>query len=500
MRKTTWFTALLGAGAFIACSAPGAGGEDTPPVNGVDETDAGGSAPDALGTSSGGSSGTPTPTNADVKLSSATAQVVGRNGEDLRIVASGTDGRKLTASATVKVVDAAGQPVIALDTDWDGEPDSAERRFRFDKSTIGKSKFTGIITVPGMIAAAPTAAKVIVTLEDDTGARSTSITADIAAQPVRSELDACDPDKIADRCLAGMSCSGTPSTCHAAVAPAFTQTAYFGGESPRMLFRGSEPDEDVKRIEVEFLDANGNGTSVSIDGDGSDAAPGFTLDARSSATGSDFVLVTRPVKSFAQKVPKIAATVSDELGNASARTIISLSTPPSRAVGQACDWAGFDACTSGNVCAPGIAGEANVCASEQSVRTSKCGAAQKLDPAAGKTRTFGWATGVSLWDPPTGCTNAEATGRPEGAVALHLKTAAKTLTITTALPETAFDTVVYLVPACDASSAKAFGCNDDTKGFSSTLTLTNVPAGDYTIIVDSVHTRGGRYGISVSVE
>jgi len=90
-------------------------------------------------------------------------------------------------------------------------------------------------------------------------------------------------------------------------------------------------------------------------------------------------------------------------------------------------------------------------------------------------------------------------GRPEGVARLHLAKAASTLTITTALPETTSDTILYLLPACAAADATPLGCNDDATGFSSTLTLTNVPAGDYAIVVDMAQPAGGRFGVQVSV-
>jgi len=72
------------------------------------------------------------------------------------------------------------------------------------------------------------------------------------------------------------------------------------------------------------------------------------------------------------------------------------------------------------------------------------------------------------------------------------------LTVSTATPETDFDTVLYVLPACASSSSQALGCNDDTQGYSSTVTLTNVPAGTYVVVVDSASSRTGHFGLSVS--
>ena len=269
-----------------------------------------------------------------------------------------------------------------------------------------------------------------------------------------------------------------------------------------MLFAGTDPDQDVKQISVEFLDANGSPTSVNL---GTKDDPvmnsGILLDATSSmAGGSSFFFSNPPSVGFDSLVPKIAATVSDGAGNASSRVVVAATSVPTRAAGDACDWAGFDACAAGNACAPGIAGAANVCIAKASLVTAKCGGAPQIDPSKGATKAFGASGGVSLWDAPAGCVPNDAVGRPEGVVRLHLGAAVANLVITTAVSETDHDTAVYLLPGCAATSATALGCNDDTTGFSSTLSLKNVAAGDYTIVVESVSTRGGRFGVSVEAK
>jgi len=501
--KKTILLALLGAGAVLACNPPGeSGGEEAPggAAGGGGDTGTPAAPPGGGGGSSSGSG--PSSPPSDVALTSASASASGRAGDAVRIVVKGTDSSARTTSAIVKTLDAAGKPVEALDTDWDGLPDAAERRFRFDGSTLGKTKFTGAITIPGVLATSPTIAKVEVTLVDDAGTRAKPSTIDVAAQPVRGEGEACDPAKFADRCQAGMSCGGTPASCRPGVAPELTQAAYVGGARPRMIFRGTEPDEDVKSIAVEFLDGAGNPQSVNLSGDDENPefSSGVVLDATRSARDAEFVVQSTPVVGFDAKVPKIGVTVSDHYGHTSARTVVSVAPAAVRAIGQACDWAGFDACTSGSVCAPGTPTGTNTCTSTATVRAGKCADGPLLDPAKGATRAFGRASGASLWDAPVGCVPSEAVERPEAAVRLHLAAPAKKLVLTTALPETTFDTVLYLVPGCPASASAALGCNDDTQGFSSTITLTNVPAGDYTVIVDSISREGGRFGVSVTTE
>jgi hypothetical protein len=85
-----------------------------------------------------------------------------------------------------------------------------------------------------------------------------------------------------------------------------------------------------------------------------------------------------------------------------------------------------------------------------------------------------------------------------------LSEAAKHLVVTTALPETRIDTVLYMiantVPNCGNPVNPTTICNDDVHGYSSTISATNVPAGDYIVIVDSAGEAGGSYGLSVTVD
>ena len=109
----------------------------------------------------------------------------------------------------------------------------------------------------------------------------------------------------------------------------------------------------------------------------------------------------------------------------------------------------------------------------------------------------GHARGVSLWDPPAECLAASALGRPEGLVRLHLAAPMASLTISTAVEETNFDTALYLLPGAGDSEDSPLGCNDDATGSASTLTVENLPAGDYTIVVDSKSMTGGRFGVKL---
>jgi hypothetical protein len=503
MKRTWW--ALLGALVSTACSSSGdssdAASSSSPDASSSPATDADGG---ASGPAGEGSTAPPDnhPIAKNLALSAVSFKNVGRYGEALRVAVKGADTGKQTSAMFVRFVDSADQPVIALDTDWDGAPDAAERRFHFDTSTLGQASFIGSVVIQGVFSPSSKIAKVIVSLVDEAGGRSASMAQAITLQATRAEGEACDPNKVVDRCADGLGCGGAPSsTCLAGVAPVVSRIGYFGGNAPRMVFQGSEPDEDIDEVAIEFLDAAGNPKSVNL---GTDDDPsmgsGLTLDAKLGVEGTSFSVVSTPIKGFEQQAPKIAATVSDGHGHRSTRAVAAASSMPVRGVGQVCDWAGFDACSAGNVCSPGLPTTENKCASAAPLRASRCSAGPILEPSKGIKQAFGTTAGASLWDAPSGCVGNDATGRPESTVRLRLATAAPTLVITTALPETDFDTAVYLLPGCPASSAAALGCNDDERGTSSTLTLKNVPAGDYTIVVESVKPRAGRFGVSVEVK
>ncbi|MBX3209340.1 MAG: hypothetical protein KF764_30180 [Labilithrix sp.] len=495
--KKRLLSLVLSATAVVACSSSSSSRDEAPgdDVN-VD-------APDEDADEPGGEPGAGEPGSAAAPaVASASFRNVGRRGENIVIRIAGADAAMRTSAAHVRFTDAADAPVKALDTDWDGVADAAESTFHFDASTLGSASFEGTITIPSAFSPTSKIKKAFVALENESGTRSTEIAATMTFQALKVDNEPCDPDKIESRCEAGLACSGTPAICQPGSAPALSKVGYFGGASPKMVFRGEEPDEDIASVSVEFLDNANNAKSVLLTGEGQDAtsASFIRVDAEGSAFGTTFFVEAFPASSFVSQVPKIAATAVDRVGRTSSRVITPLATLPVRSLGQVCDADGFDTCAASAVCFPGVRSEKNICKAASTTRTQKCKDGPALDPAKGVTRAYGTVSGVSLWDAPTGCVPNDATGRPEAAIQLHLAAAAPSLTITTALPETTFDTAIYVIPACASSSAGALGCNDDMKGFASELTLKNVPAGDYTVVVESVQMRGGRFGVAVSLD
>jgi hypothetical protein len=108
----------------------------------------------------------------------------------------------------------------------------------------------------------------------------------------------------------------------------------------------------------------------------------------------------------------------------------------------------------------------------------------------------GTVSGMSLWDPPAGCVSDTARPTSDTMVLLYLPKTARVLTLTTQDAHTDFDTVMYLVKGCPDDSRLSLACNDDQPGPSSSLTFTNLSAGEYRVIIDSLTRRGGSFALS----
>jgi hypothetical protein len=425
-----------------------------------------------------------------------TLRNIGRNGQTLQLTVKGSDASEVTTEAYVQLASASGTPVIAFDTNWDGVADSADQLLHFDTSTLGEATFTGTITLPGLFATDGSIASASVSLSNIYGTRSEAATASIATQTVAQSGEACDASEVASRCVEGLACAGQPAACQMAAAPSLTQVAYYEGVTPTEVFAGSAPAEDLASIQVAFEDAAGNAVSVDL-GSGT-AVSTFTLDAR-GAEGQSFSFVNSPAPTFAQAVAKITATAYDALGNSGPAAVATLSMQPLSANGQSCDANGLIGCYQGSACSPGLTGSKNLCGGIPSLQSAKC--AEAAPPATeGILAAWGVNQGVSLWDPPAGCVFASEMNRPETVIALKLTKAVGTLTLSTVQPETNFDTVLYVLPSCATSSSTALGCNDDSVGFASTLTLENVAAGTYYVVVDSATADGGQFGLSIAAQ
>jgi hypothetical protein len=329
-------------------------------------------------------------------------------------------------------------------------------------------------------------------------------------QEVRHLDETCDPTNRTDRCDLGISCATTTKKCKAGVAPTLDKVAYLrevGG--PVLLSAGKDLDDDLASLQLRFYKPVPGGEApvvVDLDNDGNPDSDRFDIDLDQVSAFGDYFVRNQSAEGFDVEVPRIKVTALDSTGQASREVTANIATRTLVGKNGACDARGFsNGCTGDLVCMPGLPVVVGRCEALLDARRAQCTAAAPLGAAAGNWRAAGRIDGASLWEPPAGCVPGDAKGRPESVVALKLVRAATKLVISTANPETNFDTAVYVLPgSCPDSTVQPLACNDDAAGrvhgFASKLELSNVPAGDYLIVVESIPSKGGSFGLSVSVE
>ena len=437
-------------------------------------------------------------------LGALTAKATGRAGGNLVITVQGTDPNANAYGVDLTLEDSAGQPVVAFDGAWDGQPSTGERSVLFDQSSaVGQKSFTRTVTLPAFMTQFPAIVTVAAAIEDESGLTSNSMTATVSLQTERMSGQSCDPTLVANRCAVGLACAGTSPVCTQGPAPVLTNFGYIPSAlGPQMLFVGTDPADDIASMHVEFLDASGKPVMVDLTGN-NDLASSVDLDVSGSSTFGSYFYLNQAAQGFETQVPHLAATPSDSLGVIGARVLTSFTAPQAAADGAACDPRGFAQCGSTDTCAPapvpdgGAPSGRSVCVKTSGEEDALSKAAPVLDLAKGATYATGYAHAPNVWNPPADCVASGVLDFPQGVVSLHVDAQLPTLTITTANPETNFDTVLYLLPGLGSTAGASIACNDDTTGYTSTLVLKNLAAGDYTIVVGSATPTGGNFAVSI---
>ena len=426
-------------------------------------------------------------------LVSVSAHMAGARGHDLVLSIDGADADGDAELTRVRLFDAADRPVLAFRSGLD-DTDSNEQLIAFETPVDGDTSFLADVRLRGVLAAYPNIAKVEVALRDRRGELSQDVRVEVTTQAIRALGDACDASAIDDRCAPGLGCRGTPAQCQEGLAPELAKVAYLKGEGgPRILVQGVDAEEDVATIAIQFLDNNGQELLVDLDNDEVPESSAFEIGAFEDIGDGAFLATVTPVVGFDTLVTQIGVVARDAAGHESARKTARLTATPVRAAGQGCDPNGFDMCNPlTSVCV--AVGTSHRCQAKAQLATAECAAAPEL--ALDGTLT-GVAAGPSLWDAPVSCSSGDPKGRPEAIARLHLSEPASRLTLTTALPGTNFDTVVYLLTDC--GQGVALGCADDapTGGAAAILELTSVPAGDYLVVVDA-WSEGGSFALSAT--
>lgn len=262
---------------------------------------------------------------------------------------------------------------------------------------------------------------------------------------------------------------------------------------PRILVAGIDPDERIESVWIDLLDDVGLPAAIDPDGDGvsepSDLeVPVTDLDRQ----GGAFFLEVQASAGLERFVHSVVATAQDRRGKRSAPWPAELAPLPVRLAGQTCDPRGFDVCTEGFACV--VRGANATCEDRDEARRERCTAAPTVAPGGS---TSGTVSGTSLWDPIEGCASSARRGRSEAVVRVHVAPGTGSISIATTTGKTTFDSVVSLLDGCD-SVAKVLACNDDDPAPGSRITLTDLKAGDYVVVVDSLDRRGGSFELTVT--
>lgn len=432
----------------------------------------------------------------------ARAQATGRLGFNLRVAATGEDANGDVTGLFVRLLNNRGEPVPYFDLDWNGLPESAESDLILDEPVEGKQKFTAVVTFPDLMAPPPRVFQVAMALIDREGNRSAESLVDVTFQDTLSQGAACDKDYIDNRCADSLGCRGTPATCQEGVAPTVDRGGFFKSPfGPRILLEGSDLDDDLSQVTIKFFDRYEKPVLLDLDNDGIEESGEFVLDARASCTDGKYFVALQAAPTFEELVYKVTVEPQDSFARKGPTKGYPLTSPPGRGQGQTCDPRGFDACQTDQTCSPGIYGSKNTCIASSFARTKKCEAGTQLTIGSSSGPVTGKFTlqGASLWEPPSGCAANNPTNRPETIVRLKLTQNAKSVTLSTARPGTMVDSIVTVLPACsDAAILYPLGCNDD--GFKTTasiLTLNNLAAGDYIVVLDSWNPAGGQIELLV---
>jgi len=288
---------------------------------------------------------------------------------------------------------------------------------------------------------------------------------------------------------------GSESGGGALVTLAMSDAAYLEGQTgPRILVRGTRAAREPFSVEVELLDARGEPAAYDPDGDGVPEESRLEVEGP-AGEGPRFLVELVAARGLDRVVRAVRLTLRDRSGNARGARTASLAAPVVRARGEACDEDGFDRCGAGLVCAGAASGDlpaaSHACQPLATLRARACAEAPVLEPDGPPLR--GATGGASLWDPPEGCASSERRERPEALARLHVPRFAPSITLSTASPATAFDTVVYVTGGCDGA-APPLACNDDgSEPPSSTVVLRDVAPGDYVVVVDGLAREGGAF-------
>jgi hypothetical protein len=448
---------------------------------------------------SGGTKATTTTQNVvTLSAQSVTATVVGIHGDDLALSIKGTQtvvGDLLAAQVTL--LDASSNAITFFDTNQDGISDPGPGSLVFDAAPTATSfTGTGTIAKAGLLGSL---SKVSVKLIDINGGTSNLVTANVTQQPILTEGASCDPKGITNRCANTTGCIGATPKCTTPIVPTIDKFAYLSTASGGYaIVSGTDMASPLASVFVEFLD--GSGAPVGFDTTGS-GSKDFSFTSSNGITNYSGVFLWKinPSSDFVAAVAQLKLTLTDQESKNSTPVTAVKAAIPVRNDGAACDTRGFDVCSTNSLCWPGTTANSGTCQTISSKQNASCTAATTLSLGNGTVRTAGRFSSVSLWTPPVECSTPSSLTAPDTVVHLKLTTNVSNLTISTKTPETNVATVVYVLDSC-VGTPTADKCSDRPlvpPSADAELTLTDVPAGDYYVILENLDYRAGSYGLIV---
>jgi hypothetical protein len=438
-------------------------------------------------------------------VDSAAASVTGPRGQDLTVSFSAHDPAKRIAAVMVRIGDTRGAPIIGFDSHQSGILDLDVGPATPSMAMLGLATVNATATIEGLVSrlaaspGSPVVGTVWVSLRDAAGGISNEVPATVLDQPVK-QSGSCDPASLLDRCDVAQGCTGAPPTCQV-VTPDVTRVAYLRADGGAVfVIAGSAPGDEIAAVHIDFEDADGGPKNVVFDpSDPANSMHSFADVPAGGSTYKGLFLVSRTLAlpGFDLQCPQIKVTATDTRGTAGVTQLALPKDLTVRSAGATCDLLGFDQCAAGSVCMPGAT---NTCQPLTTAQTTRCASVPTLSPtASAPATTFGHTASPSLWDAPSGCAPQNPVGRPEGVVKLVVAQPTALLTLSVDNPGTDFDTTVYLLPGSPpTSTARSLGCNE--LGASPALFVQNVPAGTYTVVVDSFKPHGGNFQLTATVQ
>ncbi|MCC7000255.1 MAG: hypothetical protein IT370_36990 [Deltaproteobacteria bacterium] len=424
-------------------------------------------------------------TGARPVLSSVLFTDLGNN--NAGVVLKGTDTDGDVTGYQLELLNSGGTPIALT-----GGITSITRGF--DQDLTGLTTWRGSEQLGLGTTLGPMTASIRVRALDAAGLMSDPLTIAKSAPAMVAAGLACETDGRENVCTTGLVCQGTPSaTCQTPAAPVVDATGTvaltLASGARRLVVNASDADGDASRLVVTFLDA-ANAT-VMVDGDGSGAveSPSIFPFSQVIGAGSNPTLIRRELAmNLFAAAPGSTITQADiqvrDAGMRLSNTVrVSFNALPTPADAAACDPRRYlDECAPAatQVCSGN--GTAGTCGSLAAAQTAACTSPPALTLGTAVTGTI--TTGPDRWSPS--CDNP-ASGGSEKVYSLAVP-ALSDLRVSTDFPETDIDSLIYVTSNCGATLTE-LGCTDDVNidagNFKTDGFISNVPAGNVFVIVDS---------------